>query len=149
MQVVQRAPRQATKRFEPSGPAVTPTVVSDLINPDGSSTVAASSNLLAVYSILCECGSVPFYHFITDPNSFSKTVENMFYVSFLIKEGKVRMFFPSIAGNDDVMYIEAVDEEEEAEEAPVEPCQAVLGITEGMWRANIENFQITQAIISL
>ena len=115
VQVVQRAPRQAAKKFEPSGPAVTPTVVKDLMNPDGSSTVAASSNLLAVYSILCECGSVPFYHFITDPQSFSKTVENMFYVSFLIKEGKVRMFFPTIGGQSDIMYIEAVDEAEEEE----------------------------------
>ena len=28
-----------------------------------------------------------------DPTSFGRTVENMFYTSFLIKEGKARIFF--------------------------------------------------------
>lgn len=150
VQVAQRAPRQASRRFEPSGPAVSPTVVQDLMNPDGSSTVAASSNLLAVYSILAQSGSVPFYHFITDPESFSKTVENMFYVSFLIKEGKVRMFFPTIAGRSDVLYIEAIEDDSEGTDASCpEACQAVLGITEEIWRENIDKFQISQAIISL
>ncbi|PAV57758.1 hypothetical protein WR25_07390 [Diploscapter pachys] len=34
---------------------------------------------------------VPYYHFVIDPNDFGKTVENMFYVSFLLKDVKVEV----------------------------------------------------------
>ncbi|CAI4057493.1 Smc5-Smc6 complex subunit NSE4 SKDI_04G1410 [Saccharomyces kudriavzevii IFO 1802] len=36
-------------------------------------------------------GSINLFKFIIDPNSFSKSIENLFYTSFLIKEGKLLM----------------------------------------------------------
>ncbi|KAJ6669004.1 hypothetical protein lerEdw1_007813 [Lerista edwardsae] len=34
---------------------------------------------------------ISFLEFVTDPNSFARTVENMFHVSFLIRDGHARI----------------------------------------------------------
>ena len=44
--------------------------------------------LMAKHMISAD-GGVPFFRFVINPRSFGQTVENMFYVSFLIKEGAV------------------------------------------------------------
>lgn len=44
--------------------------------------------LMASHGIASDCG-IPLFQFIINPRSFGQTVENLFYVSFLIKEGSV------------------------------------------------------------
>lgn len=38
---------------------------------------------------LSDTGGVPLFKFCVNPKSFGQTVENLFYVSFMIKEGKI------------------------------------------------------------
>ena len=44
--------------------------------------------LMAKYHI-ADDGGLSFFHFIINPKSFGQTVENLFYVSFLIRDGNV------------------------------------------------------------
>lgn len=46
-------------------------------------------------------GRVGYFQFLVDPESFGRTVENMFHFSFLVKDGRVGV----IMGKDGVPYI--------------------------------------------
>lgn len=46
---------------------------------------------LQVGQILEECGEINLFEFIVNPASFPQSVENLFYLSFLIRDGRVTM----------------------------------------------------------
>ena len=48
-----------------------------------------------------------YFEFVIDPNSFGNTIEHMFYVSFLIQEGKVAIF---ICENEGLPFIEPLND---------------------------------------
>lgn len=144
---------------EADGPVVKPKVL-DLKNKEENDeqnlNKETSDNVMKVYGILDGIGSFPFYHFITDPTSFAKTVENLFYVSFLIRDNRARLFIPEMAASTNELFIEAIvpedeDEEgaEEAREQTSEMHQMVFGMTEKLWHKNIERYNIVKPFISI
>ncbi|XP_051503752.1 non-structural maintenance of chromosomes element 4 homolog A [Myxocyprinus asiaticus] len=86
---------------------------------------------------------ISYYEFVIDPHSFSRTVENIFHTSFLIRDGLARMYlnkdkFPCIAP---------------VEEGEIEPGgsavrhQCVVSISQASWREIIDAFDIKEALI--
>lgn len=147
-------PNQAGARIirTDAGPMTVPLAVdlkSNDITPEELSK-ETSENVMKVYSILEGIGSFPFYHFITDPQSFGRTVENMFYVSFLIRDSRARVFVPQVAASTNELYIEAIlpDEEEEQDESLNQFNQLVIGMTTTIWRRTIEKYKIDKAFLS-
>ncbi|KAL6718851.1 hypothetical protein ACLMJK_003085 [Lecanora helva] len=106
---------------------------------------------------------VPFFRFVVNPKSFGQTVENLFYVSFLIKDGKVGL------GNDSRMLptlrkftfaceaMTFIDTEntdateartaQEIKEQNVSKHQAVFHLDFETWEDLIETFNIKKGII--
>lgn len=108
-----------------------------------------SENVMRVYSILEEIGSFPLYHFITDPDSFSRTVENLFYVSFLIRDNRARIFIPEVSAATNELFIEANLFDEEDIDTSGDINQMVLGMTTKIWRRSIEKYEIKTSFLAL
>ncbi|XP_054720154.1 EP300-interacting inhibitor of differentiation 3-like [Uloborus diversus] len=102
-----------------------------------------------LYSILrrflerSENGLVCYFEFVTDPSSFSRTVENIFIMSLLIKEGHVRI----IADENGLPYLKAVNEDERRERNPAAMKQTIVTITLEDWKEIIRKFRFEKALI--
>jgi hypothetical protein len=47
--------------------------------------------VVTIHKCLNAVQPIPFFQFIMNPDSFSQTVENLFYLAFLVKDGKVAL----------------------------------------------------------
>ncbi|KJH41257.1 phage tail component protein [Dictyocaulus viviparus] len=83
--------------------------------------------------------SVDFYSFVVDPEDFGKSVENMFYVSFLVKDGRVRLSF----GDDGLPVLLHVSNEERQklnvdDRSAALTNQAIVPFSYEMWEKVVE-----------
>lgn len=58
---------------------------------------------------MCEEGPIPFYGFVVNPHSFSQTVENLFYLSFLVRDGIVYISESEEEGREGLLMIGKLD----------------------------------------
>lgn len=88
-------------------------------------------------------GGVPLFDFVVNPKSFGQTVENMFYVSFLIKEGTAGLEFDSRG----MPVLQAAEPKTLQERQKLPRNQAVFTLDFEMWKEIIESCGITESII--
>jgi len=88
--------------------------------------------------------SVDFFKFVIDPECFGNTVENMFHVSFLIKDGRVAFKI----GENGLPVIRPKSTKK-AEGQPKEEAknQVVMNISMKDWQLMVQNLNITEAMI--
>lgn len=107
-------------------------------------------------------GAVSLFEFIINPLSFGQTVENLFYVSFLIREGNVQMIDDEnglpLLGKQVMILLSGfllnllpVPAKpftiEEHREQNVQKHQAVFSLDWGTWKKLIQAFSIQEPII--
>lgn len=109
------------------------------------SASATPKNVIFVARTLAEYEEpVPFHAFISNPNSFAKSVENLFYCSFLVSEGRARI---DIDQNDGEIYISLIQKDPSAAEHVRPKHQHVFNFSMSQWRAALRKFQITEPLI--
>lgn len=86
---------------------------------------------------------VPLFDFCVNPKSFGQTVENFFYVSFLIKEGRVGLEYD----DDDMPTLGCCPERTVAERQETPRNQAVFTLDFDTWQDIIESCNIKASII--
>ncbi|KAL8974095.1 MAG: hypothetical protein Q9197_001663 [Variospora fuerteventurae] len=93
---------------------------------------------------LAENGQMSFFSFVINPKSFGQTVENLFYVSFLIRDGDVE-----VGQSDDTLPtlvpLERKSRDEQAGGA--QKHQAVFHLDFDTWEDLIHAFDIKESII--
>ncbi|KAM0252612.1 hypothetical protein ACHAP5_000902 [Fusarium lateritium] len=94
-------------------------------------------------------GGIDLMRFVVNPKSFGQTIENMFYVSFLIRDGRVEIDFddhglPALAPVDR----EAEAEDEEPTRHGAAKHQAILSMDMETWQDITDTFGLTEPMIA-
>ncbi|KAK4187280.1 Nse4 C-terminal-domain-containing protein, partial [Podospora australis] len=96
---------------------------------------------------LRETGGIDLVRFVINPHSFGQTVENMFYVSFLIREASIKLQFDQHG----LPAIEPIVKDPSAEASHRAKAatrhQAIMSIDMATWREITEVFNIKEPII--
>ena len=154
----QRAPRtqaNRTRRFTESGPPVLAQTLKE--GEEGGNTNASetSANVMRVYQCLVDLlenaptAPPPLMKFILDPGSFSRTVENLFYTSFLVSAGRGRIFKQA----DSVLFIDLIaaeeDDNDDSDQSHHQRRQAIYSLTMKDWRQLCQQYSTKEPLIKL
>jgi len=100
-------------------------------------------NVKMVFDILGERQPINLFEFIINPESFGQTVENLFYLSFLIRDSKVNIDDES--GQPILTLCEPPTAENYAE--GLIKKQLVMQIDMNTWQELIEVYEINESVI--
>ena len=100
---------------------------------------ATSRMVRSVHSLLMEHESVNLFKFVINPRSFGQTVENMFYLSFSIRDARARIEIDKRG----IPMVSAVKGNLTDEEVRMENKQCILELTMPQW----EVFLIPGAVL--
>ncbi|KAK4102166.1 hypothetical protein N658DRAFT_423994 [Parathielavia hyrcaniae] len=120
--------------------------VEEALDNLGDSAAPEEERALMDRHALRSTGGIDLVRFVVNPLSFGQTVENMFYVSFLIREGSVKLDFD----DDGLPSIEPVRKNASAEPSRSKAAmrhQAIMSIDMATWRDIIDAFDIRQPMI--
>ncbi|KAG5732753.1 Non-structural maintenance of chromosome element 4 [Termitomyces sp. T112] len=104
-----------------------------------------TKNVAQLEAILTDIGEpVNFFKFVINPNDFAQSVENVFYLSFLIRDGKVA-FETNEDGEPEVFICEQPSDADYA--GGLQKRQKVFEFDMATWKRAIEVFDITESKI--
>ncbi|KAI0086797.1 Nse4 C-terminal-domain-containing protein [Irpex rosettiformis] len=102
-----------------------------------------TKNVAVLENLLQEVGNVNLFRFIVNPNDFGQSVENMFHLSFLIRDGKCALNIEE--GEPVIFSCESPSPEDYAD--GLDKQQMVMELDMATWQRAIEVFDIKEPII--
>ncbi|KAF8919760.1 Nse4 C-terminal-domain-containing protein [Mucidula mucida] len=104
-----------------------------------------TKNVAVLENLLTEIGeAVDLFKFIINPNDFAQSVENIFHLSFLIRDGKVALE-TSLDG--EPMIYSCGQPSDEDYDNGLRKRQIVLEFDQATWKRAIEVFDITEPMV--
>lgn len=103
-----------------------------------------TKNVLLIKSILESTGPINLFRFIVNPNDFAQSVENLFYVSFLIRDGECA-FEITDEGEPRIMLCEQPTFEDRLQ--GIQRQQIVMEFDMATWQRAIEVWGITSSTV--
>ncbi|KAI0764164.1 Nse4 C-terminal-domain-containing protein [Trametes elegans] len=104
-----------------------------------------TKNVATVERILHSAGEVNLFRFVINPDDFGQSVENMFYLSFLIRDGKCALNIDEETGEPMIMLCEQPTAEDY--ENQLVKHQIVMEFDMATWKRAIDVFEITEPMI--
>ncbi|KAJ1964587.1 hypothetical protein GGI12_001330 [Dipsacomyces acuminosporus] len=96
-----------------------------------------------VHRILTKVGPINLFKLVINPHSFAQSVENIFYVSFLIRDGKA--FINDETGQP---MIEACEPPQQGDyQSGLTKKQLIFSLDQETWREIIDVYSITECAI--
>ncbi|GJE94067.1 Non-structural maintenance of chromosome element 4 [Phanerochaete sordida] len=102
-----------------------------------------TKNVAALERILEGTGEINLFRFIINPNDFAQSVENLFYTSFLIRDGKCAL---QIENGEPTIFICEPPTADDYSEG-LKKHQLVMELDMATWRRSIEVFDIKTSTI--
>ncbi|XP_060568323.1 non-structural maintenance of chromosomes element 4 homolog A-like [Ruditapes philippinarum] len=87
-----------------------------------------------------------YFDFVLNPDSFGRTVENIFHVSFLIRDGLAKMVIDN-EGLPTIYPVDQAEAQKNKERGSQRRHQTVMSITPGDWKELVKIFKIEEAAI--
>ncbi|XP_071502158.1 EP300-interacting inhibitor of differentiation 3-like [Diadema antillarum] len=138
------------KAEEPAGPAVVPVQVKST----GKRQEEVTNKVERMVGILRQVTQgdadpddyvpISYFEFVIDPHSFSHTVENIFHLSFVLKDGHAEI---KLDEDGLPVIIPAKPHMEERSGSRILRKQVLVSIDVEQWKKLIEAFEITEALI--
>ncbi|TDL26111.1 hypothetical protein BD410DRAFT_764462 [Rickenella mellea] len=104
-----------------------------------------TKNVVALQNMLDEIGgSINLFKFVVNPESFGQTVENIFYLSFLIRDGVCALEFNE--ENEPMIFLTERPTDEDYQQG-LKKRQMVMEMDQETWKRAIEVFEIKKSHI--
>uniref|UniRef100_A0A667XR30 Non-structural maintenance of chromosomes element 4 n=1 Tax=Myripristis murdjan TaxID=586833 RepID=A0A667XR30_9TELE len=128
-----KAPSKEVKRIMPT----------QLKKMEESQQEATEKEVERILGYLRATSPISYYEFVIDPKSFSRTVENIFHTSFLIRDGLARMYLDESK----LPCIAPVEEGEVENGGLSSRKQCIISISLRSWRELIDALDISEPLI--